>query len=311
MPELHNLRAFVAVAEQLSFTRAAETLHLRQQTVSQSVQDLERELGVILLERTTREVRLTPAGTGLLKDAREVIRHAEAAFAHARAVGTGRLGTVTVGLTPAIGPSDRADLIKALRDDQPELSIALRDVRPGDLHLSLRNHTVDFVLTRSRRNNDPAIHQAELRPTPVEIYVPEGHPLTRRSLARIPDLDGETLLCASPPGTPYTDMLLARLKERGATVTPVEARITGGSALLTEVVRLEAIALEPVGTTPPPGVVSVPLDGFTLPLLVLWPAGLPPPALERVRSHLSVSQAHRSRTQPLTERRRSGSGAPR
>ena len=62
MPELRQLRAFVAVAQELNFTRAAERLHLGQQAVSKSVRQLERELGVTLLERTTREVRLTAAG---------------------------------------------------------------------------------------------------------------------------------------------------------------------------------------------------------------------------------------------------------
>jgi DNA-binding transcriptional LysR family regulator len=66
MPELRQLRAFVAVAQELNFTRAAERLHLGQQAVSKSVRQLERELGVTLLERTTREVRLTPAGAALL-----------------------------------------------------------------------------------------------------------------------------------------------------------------------------------------------------------------------------------------------------
>ena len=62
MPELGQLRAFVAVAEELNFTRAAPRLFLGQQAVSKSIGQLERELGVMLLERTTREVRLTPAG---------------------------------------------------------------------------------------------------------------------------------------------------------------------------------------------------------------------------------------------------------
>lgn len=62
MPELRQPRTFVAVAEERNFTRAAERLHLAQQAVSKSVRQLERELGVELLERTTREVRLTPPG---------------------------------------------------------------------------------------------------------------------------------------------------------------------------------------------------------------------------------------------------------
>src|ERR1035438_5252886 len=80
MPELRDLRAFVAVAEQLSFTRAADVLHLRQQTVSRIVRDLERELGVELLERTTRAVRVTAAGLTLLEEGRRALRQADVAF---------------------------------------------------------------------------------------------------------------------------------------------------------------------------------------------------------------------------------------
>src|SRR5918997_2063160 len=89
VPELRRLRAFVAVAEELNFTRAAERLHLGQQAVSKSVGQLERELGVELLERTTREVRLTSAGTALLAAGRDALVAADTAFERARAVGRG------------------------------------------------------------------------------------------------------------------------------------------------------------------------------------------------------------------------------
>jgi DNA-binding transcriptional LysR family regulator len=71
--ELRQLRTFVAVAEQLNVTRAAERLHMGQQAVSKSVRALEREFGVELLERTTREVRLTDAGAALLADGRRAL----------------------------------------------------------------------------------------------------------------------------------------------------------------------------------------------------------------------------------------------
>src|SRR5918911_4249309 len=99
MPDLRQLRAFLTVAEQLSFTRAAELLHLTQQTVSKTVQDLERELGVELLERTTREVRLTAAGAALLEAGPAALTAVEGAFARAREVGAGLSGTITVGVT--------------------------------------------------------------------------------------------------------------------------------------------------------------------------------------------------------------------
>ena len=83
MPELRHLRAFVAVAETRNFTRAAERLHLAQQAVSKSVSQLERELGVTLLERTTREVRLTAAGRDLAEEGAAILAAADAAFARA------------------------------------------------------------------------------------------------------------------------------------------------------------------------------------------------------------------------------------
>lgn len=83
MPELRQLRAFVAVAEELNFTRAAERLFLGQQAVSKSIRQLERELGVVLLERTTHEVRLTAAGAELLRDGRGALKAADTAFERA------------------------------------------------------------------------------------------------------------------------------------------------------------------------------------------------------------------------------------
>jgi DNA-binding transcriptional LysR family regulator len=290
MPELRELRAFIAVAEQLSFTRAAETLHLSQQTVSKIIRDLERELGVELLERTTREVRVTPAGAALLEPGRQALRLAEAAFDEARAVGTGRSGTVRIGLSPAIGPTDRADVIQALRADQPDLSISLRDLRPGDLHHSLRTRAVDFVLIRASGVEDASLHHAELRPTPMDICVRSSHPLAGRESLRLAEITDERLLTASAVGTPYTDMLLSRFAEAGATVTPIEAHVTGGAELLTELSsEHDAIAVMPTGTPTPADVVSIPVEDLALPLLVLWPAGLPPRPVQRLRQAMAAS----------------------
>src|SRR4051794_30070120 len=149
MPELRQLRTFVAVAEELSFTRAAQRLHLAQQAVSKSVAQLERELGVELLERTTREVRLTAAGAALLEAGRPALAAADAAFARAREVGGGLSGTVRVGVSPAIGPDDREEVVRVLRDGAPELSVRVTEVRPADMGRLLRAREIDLVLTRS------------------------------------------------------------------------------------------------------------------------------------------------------------------
>ena len=287
MPELGDLRAFVAVAEQLSFTRAADVLHLRQQTVSRIVRDLERELGVELLERTTREVHVTAAGVALLEEGRRALRQADAAFDAARAIGTGQAGTVRVGVTPPVGITDRADVVDALRSDQPELSISFHDLRPGDLRESLNSREVDFVLTRVSGTQDDRLHHTELRPTPMTLCVPATHPLAQKHALRVADITHQRLLIPSARTTAYSELLILRLEKGGATLTPIEARVTGGAALLAELDRQDAIAIMPIGTATPDGVIGVPIQDLSLPLHLLWPAGRPSDAIRRVRDTMS------------------------
>lgn len=286
MPELRHLRVFAAVAEQLSFTRAAERLHMTQQSVSRTVGELERELGVTLLERTTREVRLTAAGTALLADGSEALRVAEAAFARAREVGTGELGRVRVGFSPAIGPLDRDDVVRALRPPGSSVSVALHEVRPGELRRLLRANELDVALTRASGERDDALHSVRLRPTPMVLCVPAGHRLAARSSVALADLDGERLLVASARGSAYTDLLVDAIEAAGAAVSIVEARVTGGATLLTEFNDDDVVALMPAGTSPRAGITVVDVDDFTVPMVLLWPAGRPSAAVERLRRAL-------------------------
>jgi DNA-binding transcriptional LysR family regulator len=283
MPDLRQLRTFLAVAEQLSFTRAAEQLHLTQQTVSKAISELERELGVALLERTTREVRLTPAGAALLESGPTALAAADAAFARAREVGAGTAGVVRVGVSPAIGLVDREAVVAALQPAGSDVSISFHEVRPSELRPMLRSRQIEIALTRISGADEPALHQTPLRPTPAILCVPDDHRLASAEAVRLSELDGERLLLPSAPGTPYTDLLLARLEAVGATVTPIEARATGGGVILTQLRQHAAVALAPVGDPLTSGVVAMPVEDFTLPLLLLWPAGLPSTAVERVR----------------------------
>ena len=283
MPELRQLRAFVAVAEELNFTRAAERLHLAQQAVSKSVRQLERELGVELLERTTREVRLTPAGTALLDSGRPVLVAAEAAFERARSIGRGLSGSVRVGITPAVGAQVRDEVTRVLLDGAPDLLVSFHEVRPGEVARRLRDHAVDLVLARTERDAR-GVESAALPPSPVELHVPRGHRLAGAEAVSLAQLDGERLLTWSAPGTPYTDMLVDRLVAAGASVEPVQARVLGGGRPH-DLAATGAVALAPAGW--PTGEDNVRLaveDAISLPLLVLWPAGLSSPAAQRLRS---------------------------
>jgi len=288
VPDLRELRTFVAVAEERNFTRAAERLHLAQQAVSKSVGRLERELGVELLERTTREVRLTAAGAALLESGREALGAADAAFARAREVGRGLAGTVRIGVSPAVGQAVLEDIAAVLRDGAPDLAISLLEVRPGDVGRLLRDRELDLVVARTSLHG-PGADSAALRPTPAVLAVPAGHPLAGADAVRLAELDGERLLTWSPPGTPYTDLLVSRLAAAGARVEPVESRITG-SAGLAELAERNAVALMPEGWPGRADVVLLALaDEVTLPLVVLWPTGAPSPAVRRLRARMATS----------------------
>ena len=286
-PNLRLLRVFIEVAERLSFTRAAETLYLRQQTVSRMVRDLEREVGVELLERSTREVRVTPAGQVLLEQGRTLLRSADAAYRAVRATGTGEDGIVRIGASVAIGSIDRVDAVRALREDRPTLSIAFREVTYGSLGESLHQRWVDYALTRTWGVTDSRLDSAELRATPALVCIPAGHRLAGRDVVSAAEFDGERLLVPSPVGTPYTDMVVAGFRTAGAVVSPVQARVTGGAVLLDEVAQQHAVAVMPTGSFCPPGVVGVPVEDFSLPLRAVWLAGRVPDSLNRLRRALA------------------------
>ncbi len=96
-PDLRQLRYFVAVAEELNFTRAAERLHMAQPPLSAAIRQLEEQLGVPLLARTTRQVELTPAGQVLLERGRALLRHADEVFAATRETDRAPVGRVAPG----------------------------------------------------------------------------------------------------------------------------------------------------------------------------------------------------------------------
>jgi DNA-binding transcriptional LysR family regulator len=281
VPELRHLRAFLAVAQELNFTRAAERLNLAQQAVSKSVAQLEGELGVELLERTSREVRLTDAGRRLLGDARDVVAGADAAFARARDHGRGLAGSLSVGATPPVGPTVLRDVARRMREDAPGLSIALREVRPPEVESALRDRLADVVLTRTVRTG-PGFAVTELAPTPAALLVPADHRLAEADSVGLCDVDGERLLTWSAPGTPYTDLLVGLCAGAGARVTPVETSVTGVGEIV-ELAPLGAVAIVPEGWPAGTDARLVALDGgIGLPLLAVTPAGGATPAVRRL-----------------------------
>ncbi|WP_410566773.1 LysR family transcriptional regulator [Amycolatopsis sp. cmx-4-61] len=218
--ELRALRYFVTVADELHFGRAAERLHVAQPAVSQQIARLERELGVRLLDRSPRRVRLTAAGQRVLAAARSTLAAAGQVQAAAKEVMTTvRIGTAA-GLTARL---ERG--IDALRERAPEFDVVLVDL-PVEARLNaLRQGELDLALARGVRSA-PGL---AVRPAWTErLYavVSRHHPAAGRPAVGLAELAGDTLrVPAREHDPPLHDAVVVALHETG--LCPRAGRSTG------------------------------------------------------------------------------------
>ena len=145
--ELRQLEAFVAVATELHFGRAAERLHLAAPTLSELIRRLERELGTPLFTRTTRRVALTSAGTELLARSKVILEEVAAARAAVRRVADGQAGTVRVGITPPVAPVLAPHLIGLFAEQAPQVTVDLQRMWLPGLTDALVSGRIDVAIT--------------------------------------------------------------------------------------------------------------------------------------------------------------------
>ena len=148
MFELSQVRCFVAVAEELHFGRAAARLNMTQPPLSRQIQILERILGVKLLQRGNRLVRLTPAGQSFLTEARLILKLTESAALLARRVAEGKAGSVNIGFTAASSYSYVPELVAACRQQLPDVELILKEMVSGDQLKRLGAGEIDIGLLR-------------------------------------------------------------------------------------------------------------------------------------------------------------------
>ena len=194
--ELRHLRYFVAVAEELSFTRAAERLHIGQPPLSHQIQMLEAEVGAQLLERSKRWVRLTEAGKLFLDDARRILALSEQAAHTARRAERGEAGELRVGftfstpLTPLF-----AAAINRYRQRYPGVTLTLKEMSTLGQIDAIANRELDLGLVRPPESTLPeGVQLTVLRRDPLVMVLPVGHPLARKKSIAVRDLEGEPLV---------------------------------------------------------------------------------------------------------------------
>lgn len=202
--ELRHLRYFCAVAEEQSFTAAARRLHVSQSGVSGQIRDLERELGgVLLLRRNRREVMLTPAGALFLREAQEIVAHAERAVEMVVRTSLGQYGKLTVGLCgPATAPF-LPRLIREFRRRQPGVMLAIRDFEPARQPTAIVNREIDIGFTRGvPAELRDVLHSETFFRESIVAALPVNHVLEREEAIELAQLRSERFVLYARESAP-------------------------------------------------------------------------------------------------------------
>jgi DNA-binding transcriptional LysR family regulator len=187
--ELRHLRCFIAVAEELSFHRAAARLQVSQQQVSRTIQDLEVIIGTPLMRRTTRRVDVSPPGEIFLPRARQILEHLESALKQTQMAATGRLGRLTVSFAGCAIESFLPEVFQRLRTEHPGIDLQIREQNSAAQFEALQRNEIDagFGISPSP---DTGIQKMVLSRSPFVLIAPTALDLDEApaSLDRFKDL---------------------------------------------------------------------------------------------------------------------------
>lgn len=194
--ELRHLRYFVAVAEELHFTRAAQRLHIGQPPLSQQIQALESELGVRLLRRHQRKVELTEAGRQFLGRAQRILADAELAAMEARRAARGEIGELSIGFTSSLPLSPILHTgLHDYRQRFPKVRLKLREMFTTDQYQALQQRRLDIGFVRFNGLEPMAdITMVELQRDALRVVISADHPLAGLPALRLEQLRGESLI---------------------------------------------------------------------------------------------------------------------
>lgn len=276
--ELRHFRYFVAIAEERSFTRAAERLWVAQPGLSTQIRRLEAELGVKLFERHTRGVDLTEAGELFLDRARVAVAAAEAAGATGRDLEAGVIGSLRLGVATGARWRRTAHLLQRFSRERPGVELTVLEAYGGTLWRDLRDGRLDALIA-PLGHASADLRTRELGSEPWVVLVGTGHRLAGIGPIAAEDLDGVPLAVTSHRDGVALDRAIAdQLDDLG-----VSAKLVPGPpepASHASVAENDVVALTTGPGALPAGVIARPLvPRRELSFQLLWRDGTPSPAL--------------------------------
>ncbi len=186
---MQQLACFIAVSEQLNFSKAARQLYLSQSAVSLQIQALEEEIGVRLFYRDNRNVELTPAGRSFLEDARAIVRRTRDAVRRARETSTEVTGHLTVGFVKGYEKTNLSELLSEFHVKYPNISLHLIRENVGELYDGILGRQIDYAINlRYSMENLEAMETCVLKKYPLLAIMPSSHSLSHRTSIRRSEL---------------------------------------------------------------------------------------------------------------------------
>jgi DNA-binding transcriptional LysR family regulator len=256
--ELRHLRYFVAIAEERSFTRAAERLWVAQPGLSTQIRRLESELGVQLFERHTRGVDLTEAGELFLERARAALAAADAARSTGQDLAEGLVGTVRLGIVTGAGWPGTSPLLGHFGRERPAVELTVVDSYGGTLLRDLRDGRLDAMIAPSEFGSAD-LPRVRLGRERWLVLAGPGHRLAGSGPVEAPELEGQRfVVIGHRDGAGYDRLVADTLGALG--VTAALERGGPGPAMLAAVAAGEALALTTTPDAAIGGVVARPIS---------------------------------------------------
>lgn len=261
--ELRHLRAFLAVADELHFGRAAERLGVAAPSLTVQIQALERQVGATLFQRTKRRVALSAAGQSLVPEARHLLDLAERAAHTARRAGRGEIGRVVVGYVATAALSGLLrDVLGAFRRTRPDVALELQEMSASSQLAALTDGRLDIAFIRPPFRDPEGITTIVARRETILAAVPESHPLAKRRHISRTDLAAQHLIAPGAEDPSEFQTLAQRLAEARALAPVIAYRAHDMLTVLTYVGAGLGLSLVPESARllPMPGVVYRPLS---------------------------------------------------
>ena len=201
--ELRHLRYFAAVAQHLNYSEASRRLRVAQPAISQTILDLEEELGIKLLLRTKRSVQLTAGGTAFLREAEEILRRSGEAKRLAQRASRGEVGSLGIGFFGTAAAPILPALVQSFRRQFPDVELQLYELNPDQQLAAFDDGRIQLGFTRPL----PADRRTEFEQEVVYIdhlvvALPEKHPLAKQKVVRLKSLAGEPFVQFHRRGAP-------------------------------------------------------------------------------------------------------------